>query len=127
VDYTIFWRRLCDAVEAGEPGAARDLFLDRASFDAWWAGYAQRLAHEAQARGLAPADLARPMRQVNPRFVLRNHMAETAIRRARLGDFTEVQRLLDVLHSPHDEHPGHDDLAGFPPDWASQLEVSCSS
>ncbi len=127
VDYTIFWRRLCDAVEAGEPGTARDLFLDRASFDAWWAGYAQRLAQEAQARGLAPADLARAMRQVNPRFVLRNHMAETAIRRARLGDFTEVQRLLDVLHSPHDEHPGHDDLAGFPPDWASQLEVSCSS
>ena len=56
---------------------------------------------------------------------LRNHLAEVAIERARDGDFSEVQRLLSVLQRPYDEDHGAD--AGFPPDWAAQLEVSCSS
>jgi uncharacterized protein YdiU (UPF0061 family) len=59
--------------------------------------------------------------------VLRNHLAETAIARAREGDFSEVRRLLTVLQRPWDEQPLHEADAGFPPDWASHLEVSCSS
>ena len=67
------------------------------------------------------------MNRVNPKFVLRNHLAEGAIRNAREGDFSEVQRLLRVLQRPFDEQPEHASDAGFPPDWAHQLEVSCSS
>jgi uncharacterized protein YdiU (UPF0061 family) len=65
------------------------------------------------------------MNRVNPKVVLRNHLAETAIQRAQAGDFGEVDRLLKVLQHPFDEHAEAD--AGFPPDWANQLEVSCSS
>jgi uncharacterized protein YdiU (UPF0061 family) len=38
-----------------------------------------------------------------------------------------VARLLGVLERPFDDHPGHEALAGFPPDWASTLSISCSS
>jgi uncharacterized protein YdiU (UPF0061 family) len=71
------------------------------------------------------------MRRVNPRIVLRNHLAETAIRRAEAGDFSEIDRLLKVLARPFEEpaEPSAQDLAdaGFPPDWAQAIEVSCSS
>ena len=67
------------------------------------------------------------MHSVNPLYVLRNHMAETAIKLARAGDFSEVQRLHQLLQSPFDEQPGAAAYAGFPPDWAQAIEVSCSS
>ena len=50
------------------------------------------------------------------------------IRAARDGDFSGVERLLALLQAPFDEHPAHEaDYAGFPPDWASSIEISCSS
>lgn len=63
----------------------------------------------------------------NPKFVLRNHLGEQAIRAAKLGDFSELQTLQRLLEHPFDEHPGHDAYAAFPPDWASSIEISCSS
>jgi uncharacterized protein YdiU (UPF0061 family) len=133
VDHTIAWRRLCDFDATPGEGAAaanaatnapiRDLFIARDAFDAWAARYARRLRDEA---GVA-AERARRMKRVNPKYILRNHLAEEAIRRARDGDFSETQRLLKVLARPYDEQPEHSAYAGFPPDWAQHLEVSCSS
>ncbi len=128
-DLTITMRRLCDFDSA--PGARneplRDLFIDRAAFDAWAARYAERLRHE----GGDDAERRVRMRRVNPRVVLRNHLAETAIRRAAEGDFSEVERLQKVLAQPCDEPadalPQDRSDAGFPPDWAQSIEVSCSS
>ena len=67
------------------------------------------------------------MNRANPKYVLRNHLAEQAIRQARDGDFSEVRRLLKVLQRPFDEQPEHSAYADFPPDLAQHLEVSCSS
>ena len=68
------------------------------------------------------------MRKTNPKYVLRNHLGELAIRAAQQGDFSKVQALLDVLQAPVEEHPAHEaELAGFPPDWAKSIEISCSS
>ena len=67
------------------------------------------------------------MLRVNPKFVLRNHLGELAIRQAREKDFSGVARLLALLESPCEEHPGHEAEAGFPPDWAASIEISCSS
>ena len=121
VDYSIFWRRL----GRFEPGATnepvRDLFLDRPGFDAWALQYSERLAPVDQ--GLR-ADL---MHKSNPKYVLRNHLGEQAIRAAKLEDFSGVDTLLKLLQAPFDEHPAHEDAAGFPPDWASSIEISCSS
>ena len=69
------------------------------------------------------------MNRTNPKFVLRNHLAEVAIQKAQAGDFAEVDRLLKVLQQPFDESPAGATAsdAGFPPDWAQTIEVSCSS
>lgn len=120
VDYTIFWRRLSRHV-AGEPeDLVTDLFLDRKGFGGWLRQYQERLPTDRQAAAAA-------MLRTNPKYVLRNHLAEVAIRQAKLKDPSEVDTLLALLAAPYDEHPAHEDKAGFPPDWASQIEISCSS
>ena len=126
VDYTIFFSRLTDAVATAggtEPDLApvRDLVLDRPAFDAWAAGYVRQLA---TVDGTAAAAL---MQESNPRFVLRNHLGEITIRAAKAGDFTAVRQLLAVLQTPFAPHAEHAEWAGFPPDWASSIEISCSS
>jgi serine/tyrosine/threonine adenylyltransferase len=124
-DFTLTFRHLAQVKKHDASGdtAVRDLFLDRAAFDAWANGYRARLSEEARddaARAIA-------MNRVNPKFILRNHLAETAIRHAKEKDFTEVERLAAVLRRPFDEQPEHAAYAALPPDWATSLEVSCSS
>ncbi|MBS0317716.1 MAG: hypothetical protein JSR49_11385, partial [Proteobacteria bacterium] len=92
-----------------------------AACDAWLLQYSKRTA--SFNRSLA-ADL---MLKTNPKFVLRNHLAELAIRQAKLKDFSGVETLLRLLESPFDEHPGFESYADFPPDWAGGIEISCSS
>lgn len=128
VDFTIAFRRLCGfRAEAApsEPANApvRDLFLDRAAFDAWAERYRQRLQQEAS----QDAERAERMRLSNPAYVLRNHLAEVAIRQAQRGDFSEVQRLHRLLQQPFVEQAGCEADADFPPTWAQSIEVSCSS
>lgn len=128
-DFTITFRRLArfSCAPDAHNHAVRDLFIDRAGFDAW----AQRYAARLRAEDSQDAARAVAMNRVNPRFVLRNHLAEQAIQKARGGDFSEVQRLLKVLQHPYDENPDeqpeHAAYADFPPDWAQTVEVSCSS
>ena len=112
VDFTLAHRRL------GTP-EARDLFIDRAAFEAWAARHTARLLHE-------PAGAVKRMRAVNPAVVLRNHLAENAITAAQGGDFSEVRRLAAVLSTPFSD-PENPADAALPPDWAKDLEVSCSS
>ena len=123
VDFTIFWRRLSHAV-AGPLDAVRDLFVQREAFDAWALRWRERLG--IQPGFDADATQARMLR-TNPQVVLRNHLGEQAIQRAKQGDFSELARLQSALEHPFEAIAGHDDLAAFPPDWASQIEISCSS
>jgi uncharacterized protein YdiU (UPF0061 family) len=65
---------------------------------------------------------------VNPKYVLRNYLAENAIRRATdERDFAEIERLRRLLARPFEEQPEMERYAAMPPDWAARLEVSCSS
>jgi uncharacterized protein YdiU (UPF0061 family) len=124
-DFTLTFRNLAKLHRADAAGDApvRDLFLDRAAFDAWASGYRARLAQETR----GDEERAAAMNRVNPKYVLRNYLAENAIRLAKEKDFTEVAQLLQVLRRPFDEQPELEAYAGLPPDWASGLEVSCSS
>ena len=121
VDYTIFWRRLNSFTPHSGHEPVRDLFFDRESFNAWAMQYSERIAP------LNPEARAALMGKSNPKFVLRNHLGEEAIRAAKLKDFSGVDTLLAVLQAPCEEHPMHERMAGFPPDWASSIEISCSS
>ncbi|AXA94590.1 YdiU family protein [Massilia sp. YMA4] len=124
-DFTLFFRRLAGVQAASNAGdePLRDLFIDRPAFDAWAERYRARLRAEAS------DDAARKaaMNAVNPKYVLRNYLAQQAIEKAQHKDFSEVERLLAILQRPFDEQPEHERYAALPPDWASALEVSCSS
>ena len=127
-DFTIFWRRLSRAIASAdaanpEPGFSpvRDLFINASSWDKWLPGYLQRLnGSDLQQTGLS-------MLKTNPKFVLRNHLGEQVIQQAKIGDFSGVDQLSQVLASPFDEHPAFEHFAAFPPDWASSISISCSS
>ena len=121
VDYTIFWRRLGLLPGGGSTEPVSDLFLNRAGAQDWLQRYTQRLG------SIAAAPAAALMRKTNPKFVLRNHLGELAIRAAQNMDFSLVSSLHMLLESPCEEHPGHESMAGFPPDWAGSIEISCSS
>ncbi len=130
VDFTLFFRRLgalrvdvLDADRAEADAPLRDLFLDRPGYDAWAVDYRARLRREGSQDAARRAAMAR----VNPKYVLRNYLAQTAIEKAQNGDFSEVHRLLAILERPFDEQPENEAYAALPPDWASHLEVSCSS
>lgn len=127
VDYTLFWRRLSNAVgeissnEGNVFHAVQDLFIHREDFNQWLERYKRRLV---------PSDtsvISLNMLRVNPKYILRNHLGEMAIRRAKEGDYSMVHSLLAVLATPFNEHPDFEAWAGIAPDWASQIEISCSS
>ena len=129
-DFTGFFRHLgqlparVDAADRPRADApVRDLFIDRDAADAWLARWRARLGAE----GRPDSERQATMNAANPKYVLRNWIAESAIRAARAGDFSEVRTVLACLSRPFDEQPGHERLASPPPDWAAGLEVSCSS
>ena len=121
VDFTVFWRRLSEVTGGGDPDLVRDLFADQASLDAWLVRYQTRLPQDQRAKA------AEHMSKTNPKFVLRNHLAEIAIRQAKRGDFSEIHTLLTLLQRPFDEHPGFEAYADVAPDWAAGIAISCSS
>ena len=121
MDFTLSFRALAQAPE--RPDALLDLAPDRDAAQQWLDQYRQRLAQEARP---AP-DRIEAMRQANPLYVLRNHLAEQAIQAASQGDASEIDTLLSLLRDPYTEVPGRESYAALPPDWAAGLSVSCSS
>lgn len=109
------------------PGATneplRDYFLNRDRFETWAARYRERLQDE----GSVDDERRERMNRVNPCYVLRNYLAQAAIEKAQNKDFTEIERLFDVLQDPYRERPGLDAYAASPPNWGKHVTVSCSS
>ena len=126
VDFTLFFRSLSQlrAADNSNDATVRDLVINRERFDAWAALYRARLQAEAS----VDAERAARMNRANPKYVLRNYLAEVAIRKARdERDYSEIEALRKLLSAPFDEQPDNARYAALPPDWASHLEVSCSS
>jgi uncharacterized protein YdiU (UPF0061 family) len=103
-DYTTFFRRLgnFDFAADADNAPLRELFTGREAFAAWAGRYRARLALEAG----TDAERKPRMDAVNPKYVLRNHLAETAIRKAAdERDYSEIERLMRLLARPYDEQP----------------------
>jgi uncharacterized protein YdiU (UPF0061 family) len=126
LDYTNLFRSLGDFNSSADASneTLRDQFIDRAAFDAWAASYRARLQHQPG------TDSERKVRMnaVNPKFILRNYLAQNAIESAEKNrDFSEIDRLLALLGKPFDEQPGMESYAVPLPEGVQQIEVSCSS
>jgi len=136
IDMTIFFTRLA---EVGIDATANRALMAEAfyredlreqhqlAFEAWLARYVSRIQDD----DLAQADRAAIMAKFNPRFVLRNYLAQQAIDAATEGDDSKVIELLDVMRKPYHVQPGRERFAEKRPDWARQKAgcsmLSCSS
>ncbi len=141
-DMTLFFRGLAKIDTASAPADDDELpapltgayyLPDQLSGDhrgamiAWLRRYRERVA----AGGRSDAVRRRAMNSVNPKYVLRNYLAQLAIDDAEQGDFALTKELLDVLRRPYDEQPEHERFAAKRPDWARTRPgcsmLSCSS
>lgn len=123
-DFTLSFRRLADLdSRADTPDPGRDHIADPVGYDAWVARYRQRLRLENS----DDAARAQGMNAVNPLYLLRNHLAQTAIERAENGDYEYTERLRRTLLNPYVEQADAADLAAEPPPDRRHIAVSCSS
>ena len=122
-DYSRTFRFLADLDIDRRTSRARDEFNDVGAFDQWCRTYIDRISHEETSDDVRIA----LMNQSNPKFILRNYLAQQAIADAEKGDYTEVRRLHTLLCHPFDEQPEFNHYANLPPDWGRHMEISCSS
>ena len=124
-DYTIAFRELSSFSSAEGPTSEklREQFLNRDRFDEWAARYRDRLRSESS----HDVERCSRMNRVNPKYVLRNYLAQAAIEKAQRKDFSEIERLHTLLQDPYNDQPGMEAYAAPPPNWGKHLAVSCSS
>jgi uncharacterized protein YdiU (UPF0061 family) len=143
-DMTLFYRKLAQVEMPPSPTQTDDQALmtplldayydpesltsdQRAQIGHWLRRYLQRVDRDG-----TPATARRErMDAVNPKYVLRNYLAQLAIDQAEQGDYSMVRNLLELLRRPYDEQPGQDVYAQKRPDWARHRAgcsmLSCSS
>ncbi len=124
-DFPRSFRALGTLGNVADTGDSRflDEFADREAASTWLQQWRARLARE----GSIVMQRQAIQQRYNPKYVLRNHLAQIAIAKAQAGDFTEVQKLHQILRQPFAEQPEHESYAALPPDWSKGLEISCSS
>ena len=124
-DFTLTFRRLCDAASGQEDCAGvRDLFANPSAYDEWVARWRQRLGQE-------PTDAATrraAMQAANPAFIPRNHRVEAVIRAAvGEGDFAPFHELVTVLSNPFEDQPTFGRYANPPADNERVLRTFCGT
>ena len=149
-DMTIFYRKLANVPAEVDPSKedsellatiqdafyspekildakTEDQIANRKRIAAWLRSYQSRVA----ADGVADELRREQMNRVNPKYVLRNYIAQLAIDKAEAGDGSMVMQLLEILRNPYDEQPEQEEFAAKRPEWARHRAgcsmLSCSS
>ncbi|WP_027328810.1 protein adenylyltransferase SelO [Marinimicrobium agarilyticum] len=147
-DMTIFFRNLADfdplTDQEEDPRGNETLlsvitnaYYQAPSSDAeqlmadWLRRYRDRLVRDTVVHGAEPGERRARMNRTNPKYVLRNYMAQQAIDMAEQGDFSEIHRLQALLRRPYDEQPENQHYFARRPEWARDKAgcsmLSCSS
>lgn len=144
-DMTIFYRKLAqlNADDVAGFSDAQCVDIIRESFYSvpdekienqfadWMRHYALRLQHDYVHGGSDHEQKIKRMNAVNPKYVLRNYLAQQAIDKASLGDYSEVETLLELLRNPYAEQPQFQKYFAKRPEWARNRAgcsmLSCSS
>lgn len=126
IDYTNFFRALGNfkLKAEGNNTALRDLVNHNEQFDGWLKQYRERLSAEQS----DDEERKLHMDKVNPKYVLRNYIAQKAIIDAvEFNDYSEIECQLKLFRNPYEEQPGMEEYTAPPPDWSKHLVISCSS
>jgi uncharacterized protein YdiU (UPF0061 family) len=131
-DMTIFFRKLGN-YKTGNPLEGLKIVSDafytpsevidavKGKWDTWFECYNTRLQQES----LSETERKEKMNQVNPKYVLRNYMAQLAIDDADKGDYKLIDELFNMLKKPYDEQPENQKWFAKRPEWARH-KVGCS-
>ena len=131
-DMTIFFRNLSDFNSTTPTNGLqiiRESFYDIKSvteaikdrWNLWFNSYADRLQRES----ISAKAKKENMNKVNPKYVLRNYMAQLAIDDANKGDYKLIDELYNLLKQPYAEQPKHQKWFAKRPEWARH-KVGCS-
>ena len=126
-DYTLFFRHLSHYHNNTPNDNLKALFKSREgkeSIGNWLKKYQDRL----EAENSRDTERSEKMLKINPKYILRNYIAEEIITAARIdNNFKPLNDYLLVLQEPYSEHPDFEHYAGAPPDWSKGISISCSS
>jgi len=118
LDYTNTFRNLTQALaEENSPELQSEISKS------WVVSFLERHSKET----LSKDKRLKLMNQVNPKFILRNYMAQEAIEAAEVNDSSKLETLMIVITQPYEELIEHEKFANKSPIWAKDLEISCSS
>jgi len=97
----------------------------------WLRRYGERVQQDYVLNGSDDQQRCTRMNAANPKYVLRNYLAQQAITKAEQGDNSEVEKLLEILRHPYDEQPEYQSYFALRPEWARHKAgcsmLSCSS
>ena len=122
-DFTRSFRMLSSVEVNSQSQKMRDEFVDRQGFDKWVDIYQARLKRENS----DTKKRISVMNLNNPKFILRNYIAQNVIEKAEHGDFSELKHVFKLLENPYSEQIENEDYSKIPPEWAKKIQVSCSS
>ena len=111
IDFTLFFRKLSEGQNC--PSVMSE----------WHELYQERLILEKTSLD----QRLEAMQATNPKYILRNHLAQRAIESAQKKDFSEVAKLLKVLETPYESQTVSEDYANPPPPEMAHIAISCSS
>lgn len=119
VDYTVFFRRLSSNDDTQ--------ILQLCKYEEPMKQWLKQYKNIRDNQGLDFEKIASNMNKINPKYILKNYILQEAIDKANKDDFSLLNELLDIAHTPFEEHPKFEHYAQPTPQNVNNLRLSCSS
>ena len=123
VDYNLFFYRLTQLNNLDNMDAVLDICMNRNFMQDWLKLYKQTVQDEKR----TDQERQSQMKKVNPKYIIKNYMLQESIDKAKQGDFSLVNALLEIARKPFDEHKSYERYAQATPQEYANLQLSCSS